>query len=61
MNKDEIIKLAREAGLRVGTNISGVPLVGGKSQNVALVHLTVDELCEFVQLVETAIAKTEGA
>jgi len=59
MTHDEIIKLAREAGLRVGTNMSGVQLVGGKSQDELLMHLTVDELCEFARLVEIAAQANE--
>ena len=32
MNKEDIIRMAREAGLRVGTNLSGVVLVGSPAE-----------------------------
>lgn len=50
MSRDDIIKLAREAGLRVGTNVSGVTLVGSPAE-VGINHLTIDELGGFAALV----------
>jgi hypothetical protein len=50
MIREDIIKLAREAGLSVGTNISGVQLVGSPAE-VGLAHLTIDELERFAALV----------
>jgi hypothetical protein len=47
-----IIELAKSAGLYVGTNISGVTLVGGSpSTNKLIVHLDIEEMERFAQLV----------
>ncbi len=46
----DIERLAREAGLKVGTNISGVRLVGVPVGN-SIVHLTTDDLERFADLV----------
>ena len=46
-----IIELAREAGLYVGTNLSGVTLVGAAKSNGLLIHMTVDDLASFATLV----------
>ena len=52
MNREDIIKLAREAGLYVGRNISGVQLVGSSyEEGGLLVHLAVEELERFAALV----------
>ncbi len=52
MNREDIIKLARDAGLYVGRNISGVQLVGSSyEEGGLLVHLTVEELKRFAELV----------
>lgn len=53
MNREEIIRMAREAGLKVGTNISGVCLVGSPAE-IGLAHLDVDELARFAALVAAA-------
>ena len=53
MNQDDIIRMAREADLSVGTNISGVQLVGSPAE-VGLAHLTIDELERFAALVAAA-------
>ena len=50
MTTDEIAKLAREAGLKVGTNISGITLVGSPAE-IGLAHITIDELTRFAHLV----------
>ncbi len=50
MNKEDIIRMAREAGLRVGTNLSGVVLVGSPAE-IGLAHLTIEELERFAALV----------
>ncbi len=55
MTRDDIIRIAREAGLYVGTNISGVQLVGSaKEDNGLLIHLAVGELVRFAALVAAA-------
>ena len=46
-----VIELAREAGLYVGTNLSGVTLVGAAKSNGLLIHMTVDDLASFASLV----------
>ena len=50
MDREQIIRMAREAGLRVGTNLSGVVLVGSPAE-IGLAHLTVEELERFAALV----------
>ena len=50
MNREDIIRMAREAGLRVGTNLSGVVLVGSPAE-IGLAHLTIEELEHFAALV----------
>ena len=47
----DIIELAKQAGLYVGTNLSGVTLVGAAKSNGLLIHLTVDDLASFAALV----------
>ncbi|NCA02835.1 MAG: hypothetical protein EBS87_11870 [Sphingomonadaceae bacterium] len=51
MTRDDIIRMAREAGLKVGTNLSNITLVGAPSE-YGLAHLTIDELKRFAALVE---------
>ena len=53
MNRENIIRMAREAGLRVGTNLSGVVLVGSPAE-IGLAHLTIEELERFAALVAAA-------
>jgi phosphoribosylcarboxyaminoimidazole (NCAIR) mutase len=54
MTRDEIIKLAREAGLTTGVHISGatsgVTLVGAPS-GVKIAHITIDDFERFAALV----------
>ena len=56
MTRDDIIRTAREAGLFVGTNISGVQLVGGVPSQAGgvLVHLDITELESFAAMVVAA-------
>ncbi len=53
MDREDIIRMAREAGLRVGTNLSGVVLVGSPAE-IGLAHLTIEELERFAALVADA-------
>ena len=53
MNREDIIRMAREAGLSVGTNLSGVVLVGSPAE-IGLAHLTIEELERFAALVAAA-------
>ena len=53
MDREEIVRMAREAGLRVGTNLSGVVLVGSPAE-IGLAHLTIEELERFATLVAAA-------
>lgn len=48
--KMNIIELAHESGLTVGTNISGVTLVGSPSFP-GIAHITIDEMTCFAALV----------
>lgn len=50
MNREQITRMAREAGLRVGANLSGVVLVGSPAE-IGLAHLTIEELERFAALV----------
>ena len=50
MDREEIIRMAREAGLRVGTNLSGVVLVGSPAE-IGLAHLTIEELDRFATII----------
>lgn len=49
-----IIELAKQAGLYVGTNLSGVQLVGSSYDNGLLVHMDIDDLTRFAALVRNA-------
>jgi len=53
MNRDDIIAMAREAGLTVGTNISGVMLIGSPS-TPGIAHIDIDEMQRFAALVAAA-------
>ena len=50
MTREDIIRMAREAGLTVGTNISGVMLVGSPS-TPGIAHIDIDEMACFAALV----------
>jgi hypothetical protein len=58
MTREEIISMAREAGLTVGTNLSGVMLVGSPAR-VGLAHLSIDEMERFANLVAIKVAASE--
>ena len=52
MTQDRIIELARKAGLKVATNISGVTLVGSPLDGLpAIAHITIEEMERFAALV----------
>ncbi len=53
MTREDIIRMAREVGLCVGTNLSGVVLVGAPAE-IGLAHLTIEELERFAALVAAA-------
>jgi hypothetical protein len=57
MTKDDIIRMAREAGLTTGVHISGatsgVTLVGAPS-GVKIAHITIDDFERFASLVAAA-------
>jgi hypothetical protein len=53
MTQSDIIRLAREVGLTIGTNISGITLVGSPAA-VGLAHITLDEIRQFAELVAAA-------
>lgn len=53
MTRDDIIRMAREAGLTVGTNLSGVMLVGSPS-TPGIAHIDIDEMERFAALVAAA-------
>ena len=55
-----IIDLAKRAGLTVGTNISGVTLVGSPSTH-GLAHISIDEMERFASLVLEEAANTVDA
>ncbi len=62
MNHDDVIRLAKEAGLYVGKNASGVTLVGHKYQRFdntgMLVHMDVNDMARFAELVAAAERET---
>lgn len=53
MNQEDIIHIAREAGLTVGTNISGVILVGSPT-TPGIAHISIEEMERFAALVAAA-------
>ena len=63
MNHDDVIRLAKEAGLYVGTNASGVTLVGHKYQRFyntgMIVHMDVNDMAKFAALVAAYVRETE--
>ena len=58
MNHDDVIRLAKEAGLYVGKNASGVTLIGHKYRRFdntgMLVHMDVNDMARFAALVAAA-------
>lgn len=51
MTTEEIIAAAREAGLYVGTNLSGVMLVGHAKHDGLLIHLDIDDITRFAAII----------
>lgn len=52
MDKATVIALAREAGLKVAENISGVMLVGSPLENLpSIAHIDIDEMHRFAELI----------
>ncbi len=58
MTRDDIIRMARKAGLTVGTNISGVMLVGSPS-TPGIAHIDIDEMQRFAAIIEAKAAAAE--
>jgi hypothetical protein len=58
MTREDIIRMAREAGLTVGTNISGVMLVGSPAE-IGLAHISIEEMERFAALVAIKVAASE--
>ena len=55
MDREEIIRTARGAGLKVCTNISGVTLVGAPlGDTPSIAHITIDEMARFAALIAAA-------
>lgn len=54
MIRDDIIRMARKAGLKVGTNISGVTLVGSPLGKSGIAHLDIEEMERFAALIAAA-------
>ena len=54
MTRDDIIRMARKAGLKVGTNISGVTLVGSPLGKSGIAHLDIEEMERFAALIAAA-------
>ena len=53
--REDIIRMAREVGLKVCTNISGVTLVGAPlGDTPSIAHITIDEMARFTALVVAA-------
>lgn len=50
VSREDVIRMAREAGLKVGTNISGVMLVGSPS-TPGIAHIDIEEMGRFAALV----------
>ena len=48
---NKIRKLAKQAGLNFGTNISGVELVYGTFEGSTISHIDSDELAKFAELI----------
>ena len=52
MTREDVIRMAREAGLFVGTNMAGVGLVGASWEpGKVLTHLTIDDMQRFAGVV----------
>jgi len=53
MTKDDVICMASKAGLTVGTNMSGIGLVGSPA-DIGIAHITLDEMHHFADIVAAA-------
>ena len=53
MTKDDVICMAFKAGLTVGTNMSGIGLVGSPA-DIGIAHITLDQMHHFADIVEAA-------
>jgi hypothetical protein len=56
MTKDDVICIASKAGLTIGTNMSGIALVGSPAE-IGIAHITLDEMHHFADIVATAERK----
>jgi hypothetical protein len=53
MTKDDVICMASKAGLTVGTNMSGIGLVGSPA-DIGIAHITLDQMRHFADIVAAA-------
>jgi hypothetical protein len=53
MTKDDVICIASKAGLTIGTNMSGIGLVGSPA-DIGIAHITLDEMHHFADIVAAA-------
>jgi hypothetical protein len=53
MTKDDVICMASKAGLTVGTNMSGIGLVGSPA-DIGIAHITLDQMHHFADIVAGA-------
>jgi hypothetical protein len=53
MTKEDIIRMAQEAGLTIGTNMSGIGLVGSPA-DIGIAHITLDQMHHFADIVAAA-------
>lgn len=60
MTRDELITAIRTAGLTVGTNISGVTLVGSPS-TPGIAHITLEEMARLADTLVAAERETKDA
>ncbi len=58
MTREDSIRMAREAGLTVGTNLSGVMLVGSPAE-IGIAHVSIEEMERFTNLVAIKAAASE--
>jgi hypothetical protein len=54
MTKDDVICMASKAGLTVGTNMSGIGLVGSPA-DIGIAHITLDQMHHFADIVEAVV------
>jgi hypothetical protein len=53
MTKDDVICMAFKAGLTIGTNMSGIGLVGSPA-DIGIAHITLDQMHHFADIVAAA-------